>query len=159
MNILLLGSGGREHALAWKIAQSTRLTKLYIAPGNAGTALVGENVALKETDFEGIAAFVLDNGIEMLGVGPEVPLVEGIADYFASRPELGKVKVIGPSKAGAQLEGSKDFAKAFMMRHCIPTAAYQTFDGTRLAEAEAYLETLQPHMCSRPTACAQARVC
>ena len=144
MKILLLGSGGREHALAWKIAQSARLTKLYIAPGNAGTALVGENVALKETDFEGIATFVLDKGIEMLVVGPEVPLVEGIADYFASRPELSKVKVIGPSKAGAQLEGSKDFAKAFMMRHCIPTAAYQTFDGTRLAEAEAYLETLQP---------------
>lgn len=144
MNILLLGSGGREHALAWKIAQSPLLTKLYIAPGNAGTAMVGENVSLKETDFKGIAAFALEKNIEMLVVGPEVPLVEGIADYFASRPDLSNVKVIGPSKAGAQLEGSKDFAKAFMMRHCIPTAAYQTFDGTRLAEAEAYLETLQP---------------
>ena len=144
MNILLLGSGGREHALAWKIAQSPRLTKLYVAPGNAGTAQVGENVALKETDFDGIAAFAQEHAIDMLVVGPEVPLVEGIADYFAARPELARVKVIGPSKAGAQLEGSKDFAKAFMMRHCIPTAAYKTFDGTMLAEAEAFLETLQP---------------
>lgn len=144
MNILLLGSGGREHALAWKIAQSPRLTKLYVAPGNAGTAQVGENVALKETDFDGIAAFAQEHAIDMLVVGPEVPLVEGIADYFAARPELARVKVIGPSKAGAQLEGSKDFAKAFMMRHCIPTAAYKTFDGTMRAEAEAFLETLQP---------------
>ena len=144
MNILLLGSGGREHALAWKIAQSPRLTKLYIAPGNAGTALVGENVALKETDFDGIAAFAREHAIDMLVVGPEVPLVEGIADYFKARPELSGIRVIGPSKAGAQLEGSKDFAKAFMMRHCIPTAAYKTFNGTMLAEAEAFLETLQP---------------
>ena len=144
MNILLLGSGGREHALAWKIAQSPRLTKLYIAPGNAGTALVGENVALKETDFDGIAAFAREHAIDMLVVGPEVPLVEGIADYFKARPELSGIRVIGPSKAGAQLEGSKDFAKAFMMRHCIPTAAYKTFNGTMLAEDEAFLETLQP---------------
>ena len=144
MNILLLGSGGREHALAWKMAQSPKLTKLYIAPGNAGTALVGENVAIKETDFDGIAAFAISKNIDMLVVGPEVPLVEGIADYFASRPELSKIKVIGPSKAGAQLEGSKDFAKAFMMRHCIPTAAYQTFNGTQTAEAEAFLDTLEP---------------
>lgn len=144
MNILLLGSGGREHALAWKIAQSPKLTKLYIAPGNAGTAEVGENVALKETDFDGIARFVVDKDINMLVVGPEVPLVEGIADHFASHPELAGVKVIGPSKKGAQLEGSKDFAKAFMARHNIPTAAYRTFNGTQLAEAEEFLQTLRP---------------
>lgn len=144
MNILLLGSGGREHALAWKIAQSPKTDKLFIAPGNAGTATVGQNVTLKETDFAGIADFALDNNIEMLVVGPEVPLVEGIADYFKARPELGKIAVIGPSKAGAQLEGSKDFAKAFMMRHNIPTAAYKTFNGTQVAEAGTFLETLQP---------------
>ena len=144
MNILLLGSGGREHALAWKIAQSPKLDKLYIAPGNAGTAEVGENVALKETDFDGIARFVVEKDITMLVVGPEVPLVEGIADYFASHPELAGVKVIGPSKKGAQLEGSKDFAKAFMMRHDIPTAAYRTFNGTQLSEAEEFLQTLRP---------------
>ena len=144
MNILLLGSGGREHALAWKIAQSPKLDKLYIAPGNAGTAEVGENVALKETDFDGIARFVVEKDITMLVVGPEVPLVEGIADHFASHPELAGVKVIGPSKKGAQLEGSKDFAKAFMMRHDIPTAAYRTFNGTQLAEAEEFLQTLRP---------------
>ena len=144
MRILLLGSGGREHALAWKMAQSPKTEKLYIAPGNAGTALVGENVALKETDFDGIADFVKSNGVDMLVVGPEVPLVEGIVDYFATRPELSHVKVIGPSKAGAQLEGSKDFAKGFMMRHNIPTAAYRTFNGTQRQEAEAFLSTLQP---------------
>ena len=144
MNILLLGSGGREHALAWKIAQSPKLDKLYIAPGNAGTAEVGENVALKETDFDGIARFVVEKDITMLVVGPEVPLVEGIADYFASHAELSGVKVIGPVKKGAQLEGSKDFAKAFMMRHDIPTAAYRTFNGTQLAEAEEFLQTLRP---------------
>lgn len=144
MNILLLGSGGREHALAWKIAQSPKLDKLYIAPGNAGTAEVGENVALKETDFDGIARFVVEKDITMLVVGPEVPLVEGIADYFASHAELSGVKVIGPGKKGAQLEGSKDFAKAFMMRHDIPTAAYRTFNGTQLAEAEEFLQTLRP---------------
>ena len=144
MNILLLGSGGREHALAWKIAQSPRLDQLYVAPGNAGTAKLCENVPLKVNDFDGIARFVADNNIDMLVVGPEVPLVEGIADYFKQRPELSAVKVIGPSKAGARLEGSKDFAKAFMMRHAIPTAAYHTFNGTQLAEAQAFLETLQP---------------
>ena len=144
MNILLLGSGGREHALAWKIAQSPRLDRLYVAPGNAGTAKLCENVPLKVNDFDGIARFVADNNIDMLVVGPEVPLVEGIADYFKQRPELSAVKVIGPSKAGARLEGSKDFAKAFMMRHAIPTAAYHTFNGTQLAEAQAFLETLQP---------------
>lgn len=144
MNILLLGSGGREHALAWKIAQSPKLSKLYIAPGNAGTAQVGQNIDLKETDFDGIAKFAVENDIKMLVVGPEVPLVEGIVDYFASRPELAGIKLIGPGKQGAQLEGSKDFAKAFMMRHNIPTAAYRTFNGTQLAEAEQFLQTLRP---------------
>ena len=144
MKIMVVGGGGREHALAWKMAQSPKTEKLYIAPGNAGTALVGENVALKETDFDGIADFVKSNGVDMLVVGPEVPLVEGIADYFPERPELSNVKVIGPSKAGAQLEGSKDFAKGFMMRHNIPTASYRTFNGTQRQEAEAFLSTLQP---------------
>ena len=144
MNILLLGSGGREHALAWKIAQSPKLSKLYIAPGNAGTAQVGQNIDLKETDFDGIAKFAVENDIKMLVVGPEVPLVEGIVDYFASRPELAGIKLIGPGKQGAQLEGSKDFAKAFMMRHNIPTAAYRTFNGTQLAEAEQFLQALRP---------------
>lgn len=144
MNILLLGSGGREHALAWKIVQSPKLSKLYIAPGNAGTAQVGQNIDLKETDFDGIAKFAVENDIKMLVVGPEVPLVEGIVDYFASRPELAGIKLIGPGKQGAQLEGSKDFAKAFMMRHNIPTAAYRTFNGTQLAEAEQFLQALRP---------------
>lgn len=144
MNILLLGSGGREHALAWKIAQSPKLDKLFIAPGNAGTGNVGQNVALKETDFEAVGKFVKENNVSMVVVGPEVPLVEGITDYFKQQADLAGVSVIGPSKAGAQLEGSKDFAKAFMMRHNIPTAAYKTFNGTQIAEAEAFLETLQP---------------
>lgn len=144
MNILLLGSGGREHALAWKIAQSPKTETLFIAPGNAGTATVGQNVAMKETDFETIGKFVIDNNISMVVVGPEVPLVEGIVDYFQSQPALSKIAVIGPSKEGAQLEGSKDFAKAFMMRHNIPTAAYKTFNGTQVAEAEAFLDTLEP---------------
>ncbi len=144
MNILLLGSGGREHALAWKISQSDKTDKLFIAPGNAGTALVGHNVALKETDFEGVARFALDNKVDMIVVGPEVPLVEGIVDYFQSNPRLSHIAMIGPSRSGARLEGSKDFAKAFMMRHGIPTAAYQTFNGTQLSQAEAFLETLEP---------------
>ena len=144
MNILLLGSGGREHALAWKIAQSAKVDQLFIAPGNAGTALVGQNVALKELDFENIGKFAIDNKVEMVVVGPEVPLVEGIVDYFKSQPELKNIAIIGPSKSGAQLEGSKDFAKAFMMRHNIPTAAYKTFNGTQLEEAETFLETLRP---------------
>ncbi len=144
MNILLLGSGGREHALAWKISQSAKTDKLFIAPGNAGTASVGQNVPLKELDFEGIAKFTLDNDIKMIVVGPEVPLVEGIADYFHQQPQLKDIAIIGPSKAGAKLEGSKDFAKAFMMRHNIPTAAYQTFNGTQLAEAKDFLKTLHP---------------
>lgn len=144
MNILLLGSGGREHALAWKISQSKKTDKLFIAPGNAGTASVGQNVPLKELDFDGIAKFALENDVKMIVVGPEVPLVEGIADYFSSQPQFKDIAVIGPSKLGARLEGSKDFAKTFMMRHDIPTAAYKTFSGTQLAEAKNFLETLRP---------------
>ena len=154
-NILLIGSGGREHALAWKIARSPKVDQLFIAPGNAGTASVGKNVALKETDFDAIARFVQKNDISMVVVGPEVPLVEGIVDYFKSQPELSGVDIIGPSKAGAQLEGSKDFAKAFMMRHNIPTAAYKTFNGTQLEEAEAFLDTLQaPYVLKADGLCA-----
>ena len=143
MNILLLGSGGREHAIACKIAQSARCKKLYIAPGNAGTAAVGENVLLNAQDFEEVGRFVLDHRVEMLVVGPEAPLVEGIADYFAETPALQQVMVIGPRKEGARLEGSKDYAKAFMMRHKIPTARYQTFTADTLKEGEAFLDTLQ----------------
>ncbi|MBP5771829.1 MAG: phosphoribosylamine--glycine ligase [Bacteroidaceae bacterium] len=144
MNILLLGSGGREHALAWKIAQSPKIEKLFIAPGNAGTCQVGENVPLKADDFEGIRRFVLDNDINMVVVGPEDPLVKGIYDFFCDDEDLKQVPVIGPSKAGAQLEGSKDFAKGFMQRHGIPTAAYRTFDGSCVDDGLAFLETLQP---------------
>ena len=142
MNLLLLGSGGREHALAWKIAQSPKIEQLFIAPGNAGTAQVGTNVALRADDFEGIERFVLEHNINMVVVGPEDPLVKGIYDYFTARPALAHVPVIGPSKAGAVLEGSKDFAKAFMQRHNIPTAAYRTFDGTQVEEGCAFLATL-----------------
>lgn len=144
MKLLLLGSGGREHALAWKIAQSPKIEKLYIAPGNAGTSEVGENVILNLNDFAEIGDFVKSKAIDMLVVGPEAPLVKGIVDYFRQDEDLKKVKVIGPSQAGAQLEGSKDFAKHFMRRHNIPTAAYQTFDGTSVDEGIAFLETLQP---------------
>lgn len=144
MKILLLGSGGREHALAWKISQSKKCEQLYIAPGNAGTREVGENVSIKADDFEGIKAFVLQNSIDMVVVGPEDPLVKGIYDFFKNDGELKDIPVIGPSKAGAVLEGSKDFAKGFMQRHGIPTAAYQTFDGEHLQEGLAFLETLQP---------------
>lgn len=142
MNILLLGGGGREHALAWKIAQSPLVDKLYIAPGNAGTGACGENVAMGVNDFEAIKAFVSERSVDMVVVGPEDPLVRGIYDELASDSRTAGVPVIGPSKAGAVLEGSKDFAKAFMLRHGIPTAAYRTFDGTQLAEAEAFLATL-----------------
>ena len=142
--ILLLGSGGREHALAWKINQSDKCEKLYIAPGNAGTAEVGENVNIKADDFERIKIFVLRNRIGMVVVGPEDPLVKGIYDYFKNDAELRNIPVIGPSKAGAVLEGSKDFAKGFMQRHGIPTAAYRTFTGETLEEGKAFLRTLQP---------------
>ena len=144
MRILLLGSGGREHALAWKIAQSPKVEKLYIAPGNAGTCQEGENVPLKADDFEGIRQFVLQQRVDMVVVGPEDPLVKGIYDFFRNDEALKAIPVIGPSKAGAQLEGSKDFAKGFMLRHGIPTAAYQTFDGEHLQEGLRFLETLQP---------------
>ena len=145
MNILLLGSGGREHALAWKIAQSALVETLYVAPGNAGTAEVAINVdGLKADDFEGVARFALEKSIDMLVVGPEDPLVKGVSNYFATREDLRHIPVIGPSQQGAQLEGSKDFAKAFMKRHGIPTAAYETFDGTQLEAGQRFLETLQP---------------
>ena len=144
MRILLLGSGGREHALAWKIAQSEKCEKLYIAPGNAGTCNVGENVAIKADDFEAVKAFVVENGIQMVVVGPEDPLVKGICDDLKQDERTKDIPVIGPSKAGAVLEGSKDFAKAFMQRHNIPTARYETFDGEHLEEGLKFLETLQP---------------
>ncbi|MBO6286995.1 MAG: phosphoribosylamine--glycine ligase [Prevotella sp.] len=144
MNILLLGSGGREHALAWKIAQSPKCDKLFIAPGNAGTSQVGTNVAISVNDFDALKLFAVDNNIHMVVVGPEDPLVNGIYDEFGSDARTAHIPVIGPSKAGAQLEGSKDFAKEFMRRHQIPTARYQTFDGTTVEEGCAFLETLQP---------------
>ncbi len=144
MKILLLGSGGREHALAWKIAQSQKIEKLFIAPGNAGTTSVGENVPLKAGDFEGIKAFVVANAVDMVVVGPEDPLVKGVYDFFKQDAQLKDIPVIGPSKAGAVLEGSKDFAKGFMQRHGIPTAAYRSFNGTNIEEGIAFLETLQP---------------
>ncbi len=155
MNILLLGSGGREHALAWKIAQSEKVNQLFIAPGNAGTAGVGRNVPVKADDFEAIKAFVLDNNINMVVVGPEDPLVKGIYDYFKADVQLAAIPVIGPSKQGAVLEGSKDFAKAFMQRHNIPTAAYRTFDGTTLEEGLKFLETLKaPYVLKADGLCA-----
>lgn len=144
MNLLLLGSGGREHALAWKIAQSPKVEKLYIAPGNAGTVSVGTNVDIRANDFEKIKTFVIENDIHMVVVGPEDPLVSGIYDFFRDDPSLSRIPVIGPSRKGAQLEGSKDFAKAFMMRHHIPTARYRSFTAGQLAEGEAFLETLSP---------------
>ena len=153
--ILLLGSGGREHALAWKIAQSPKLEKLFIAPGNAGTALVGENVPMKADDFDAIKTFVLANAITMVVVGPEDPLVKGIYDYFKADAELASIPVVGPSKQGAVLEGSKDFAKGFMQRHGIPTAAYQTFTGETLEEGKAFLRTLQaPYVLKADGLCA-----
>ena len=155
MKLLLLGSGGREHALAWKIAQSPKIEKLYVAPGNAGTSNVAENVAIKGDDFEGIRRFVLSNGIDMVVVGPEDPLVKGIYDYFQNDEELKSIPVIGPSKAGAVLEGSKEFAKGFMQRHGIPTAGYRSFTGEQLEEGLAYLETLQaPYVLKADGLCA-----
>jgi phosphoribosylamine--glycine ligase len=142
MNILLLGSGGREHALAWKLRQSPRLGQLLVAPGNAGTAAVAENVAISETDFEALADCCRTRGIDMLVVGPEVPLVAGVADYFAQH--LPHIKVIGPKQAGAMLEGSKHFAKQFMLRHGIPTAAAGTFTAQTHADAQAFLRQQQP---------------
>ena len=143
MNILLLGSGGRENALAWKITQSEKCDKLFIAPGNAGTANVGTNVAIKADDFDAVKEFVLQNNIEMVVVGPEDPLVKGVYDYFKTTPELANIPVIGPSKEGARLEGSKAFAKAFMMRQNIPTAAYKEFTAKEYDEAVEFLKTLK----------------
>ena len=155
MNILLLGSGGREHALAWKIAQSEQVKKLYIAPGNAGTSNCGENVAMKADDFEAIKQFCVEKQIDLVVVGPEDPLVKGIYDDLKTDPRTKDIPVIGPSKAGAVLEGSKDFAKAFMQRHNIPTAQYQTFDGEHLQEGLAVLETLEaPYVLKADGLCA-----
>ena len=144
MRILLLGSGGREHALAWKISQSKKCEQLFIAPGNAGTGNCGKNVAMKADDFEAIKQFCVEQQIDMVVVGPEDPLVKGIYDDMKADERTKRIPVIGPSKAGAVLEGSKDFAKSFMMRHHIPTARYETFDGEHLQEGLAFLETLQP---------------
>ena len=155
MKILLLGSGGREHALAWKIAQSKKVDQLYIAPGNAGTGSVGENVPLKADDFEGIRQFVLSKDVDMVVVGPEDPLVKGVYDFFKNDNQLKDIPVIGPSKQGAVLEGSKDFAKAFMQRHGIPTAAYRTFTGETLEEGLKFLETLKaPYVLKADGLCA-----
>ncbi|MDR1406712.1 MAG: phosphoribosylamine--glycine ligase [Tannerella sp.] len=144
MNILLLGSGGREHALAWKIARSGRTDTLYIAPGNAGTASAGVNVAIDVNDFRRIGEFVIAHHVNMVVVGPEDPLVNGIYDYFRYDARLASVPVIGPSRAGARLEGSKDFAKAFMMRHYIPTARYRSVSESDFAEGAAFLDRLSP---------------
>ena len=155
MKILLLGSGGREHALAWKIAQSSKVEQLFIAPGNAGTAAVGTNVNIAATDFDALADFVVQQQVDMVVVGPEDPLVKGIYDDFLSRSATAHIPVIGPSKAGAVLEGSKDFAKAFMQRHNIPTAAYQTFDGTQVEEGCQFLATLSaPYVLKADGLCA-----
>lgn len=155
MNILLLGSGGREHALAWKIAQSPKVEKLYIAPGNAGTKEVGENVNIAVCDFDAIAAFVLANNVSMVVVGPEDPLVKGVYDYFAADERLKEVAVIGPTKAAAELEGSKNFAKEFMQRHNIPTAAYKAFTAAEKEEAYRFLEGLKaPYVLKADGLCA-----
>ena len=144
MNVLILGSGGREHALAWKISQSSSCNKLFIAPGNAGTSKVGKNVNVNVTDFDSIKKLVLDEKIEMVIVGPEDPLVLGIYDYFQADHEINHISVIGPSKEGAQLEGSKDFAKDFMLKNNIPTAKYQSFSKENINEGLVFLETLEP---------------
>ena len=155
MNILLLGSGGREHALAWKIAQSEKVDRLFIAPGNAGTAGCGENVDIKADDFEALKEFAVANSVGMVVVGPEDPLVKGIYDDFKNDPRTSSIPFIGPSKAGAVLEGSKDFAKGFMQRHGIPTAKYRTFTGETLDEGLAFLETLKaPYVLKADGLCA-----
>ena len=155
MNILLLGSGGREHALAWKIAQSPKVDKLYIAPGNAGTKEVGENVNIAVCDFDAIAEFVLANNVAMVVVGPEDPLVKGVYDYFAADERLKNIAVIGPTKAAAELEGSKSFAKDFMERHNIPTAAYKAFTAAQKEEAYRFLEGLKaPYVLKADGLCA-----
>jgi phosphoribosylamine--glycine ligase len=144
MNILILGSGGREHAIAYKIAQSKKTYQLFIAPGNAGTLSCGTNVNIKNEDFEAVKAFVLENSINMVVVGPEAPLVDGIVDFFKNDPLLCNIAIIGPSKQGAELEGSKDFAKAFMSKYNIPTARYNTFSKDNIAQGVEFLRTLNP---------------
>ncbi len=144
MNILLLGSGGREHAIAWKLAQSEKLTKLFIAPGNAGTCSVGTNLPVSATDFPALKQAVLQNGIDMVVVGPEDPLVKGVADFFAADADLQHIPVIGPDKKGAQLEGSKDFSKQFMLRHNIPTARYFSVNAGNMDAGIAFLKTMKP---------------
>ncbi|MCB9363808.1 MAG: phosphoribosylamine--glycine ligase [Flavobacteriales bacterium] len=144
MNVLILGSGGREHAFAWKIAQSNKLSNLFIAPGNAGTALVGTNVNIGVNDFEAIKNFVLENGINMVVVGPEDPLVNGVHDFFLADEQLKKIPIIGPKKDGAELEGSKEFSKKFMQKHGVPTARYQSFTKANLEDGYNFLETLEP---------------
>jgi phosphoribosylamine--glycine ligase len=144
MNILLLGSGGREHALAWKICQSSRCKKLFVAPGNAGTATIAENVNIAVDDFQGLGTFALSNHIDMIIVGPEDPLVKGIADYFEANDQLKSIPVIGPSAKAALLEGSKDFAKAFMLRHHIPTARHKSVTFKLISEGTKFLDSLKP---------------
>ena len=144
MNVLILGSGGREHALAWKISQSSSCNKLFIAPGNSGTIEVGQNIEINVTDFEKIKDLVIKEQIEMIIVGPEDPLVKGIYDFFNNESDLQHISVIGPSKMGAQLEGSKNFAKEFMVRNNIPTAKYQTFSKENINEGFVFLESLEP---------------
>src|SRR6185295_2352335 len=143
MNILIIGNGGREHAFAWKINQSKECKKLFVAPGNAGTSLVATNVAIAVDDFEKLGAFCLEQKINLILVGPEVPLVKGIRDYFSAHEKLKTVLMIGPGKEGAQLEGSKDFSKQFMLKHGIPTAGAKTFLTSQTKDAEKYLESLQ----------------
>ena len=155
MNILLLGSGGREHALAWKIAQSTKVSKLFIAPGNAGTATVGQNVDIYANDFDALKRFALDNDVQMVVVGPEDPLVNGIYDDFKNDARTAHIPVIGPSRKGATLEGSKDFAKAFMAKHAIPTARYKTITAQNIDEGLAFLEELKaPYVLKADGLCA-----
>jgi phosphoribosylamine--glycine ligase len=144
MNILVLGSGGREHAIAWKLNQSKKSKKVFIAPGNAGTSEVGINISLKLNDFDEIAEFVHSENIQLIVVGPEAPLVEGIVDFFRAKPEFHNLLIIGPDKAGATLEGSKDFAKEFMAEFDVPTAKYQTFTSKNIEEGYAFLDTLKP---------------
>ena len=155
MKILLFGGGGREHALAWKIAQSEKVEKLFIAPGNAGTSNCGENVAIGVNEFDKLKDFAVENGVDMVVVGPEDPLVKGVYDDFKNDERTKNIPVIGPSKAGAVLEGSKDFAKQFMKRHNIPTAKYETFDGTTIEEGLKFLETLKaPYVLKADGLCA-----
>jgi phosphoribosylamine--glycine ligase len=144
MHVLILGGGGREHAFAWKLAQSPKVSKLYIAPGNAGTSLIGENLPVNVNDFDAIKKIVLENHIDMVVVGPEDPLVNGIADYFSANEDLNEIPVIGPGREGAKLEGSKDFAKSFMARHGIPTARYKTFTKEQFIQALDFLNELEP---------------